>query len=194
MKIIAPKNRYEMTINKILSFDRKISSKLIIPEDKNTARKIAGIFAHSGDSWYWLIALFIIWLLSKGSLHTQAALFAGAITLQAFSVLILKSMIKRKRPQGEWGAIYRNIDPHSFPSGHAVRAVMIAALAWGWNLQPLAWFLIFWAPCVGLARIMLGVHYLSDVVAGWALGLLLAWAYLSAQPLLVQYFGFVLFN
>ncbi len=183
-----------MMMNRILDFDRKISSKLIISEGEIKARKAASFFAHSGDSWYWLIALFIIWLFSKGSLHTYAALFAGAITLQAFSVLALKSFIKRKRPEGEWGAIYRNIDPHSFPSGHAVRAMMIAALAWGFNLQPLAWILVLWAPCVGLARIMLGVHYLSDVVAGWALGLLLAWIYLSAQPLLFQYFRFVLFN
>ena len=181
-------------MNRILDLDRKISSKLIIPEGKTAVRKAASFLAHSGDSWYWLIALFFIWLFSKGNLHTQAALFAGAITLQAFSVLILKSMIKRKRPQGEWGAIYRNIDPHSFPSGHAVRAVMIAALAWGWNLQPLAWMLMIWAPWVGLARVALGVHYLSDVVAGWILGLLLALAYLSAQPILYRYFGFVLFK
>ncbi len=180
--------------HKLIEFDQNISSKLILPAKNKSLRAAAAFFAHSGDSWFWLAALFIIWLFSKGELHTFAALFAGAIALQAALVLAIKFVIKRKRPEGEWGAVYRNIDPHSFPSGHAVRAVMLAALAWGLGLQPLAWILTVWAPLVSLARIGLGVHYFSDVLAGWIMGILLALAVLSAQPLLYRWFPFILFN
>jgi undecaprenyl-diphosphatase len=35
------------------------------------------------------------------------------------------------------------------------------------------WLLIVWAPLVGLARVATGLHYVSDVVAGWILGLMM---------------------
>ena len=181
-------------LQRLLEFDRKISSKLILPAENKALRASASFFAHSGDSWFWLAGLFLIWLFSRGQTHTLSALFAGAIALQAALVLAIKFKVKRKRPEGEWGAVYRNIDPHSFPSGHAVRAVMIALLAWGLGWQPWAFLLLVWAILVSLARVSLGVHYLSDVLAGWALGALLAWGVPAAQPILYKWFPFIFFN
>ena len=53
----------------------------------------------------------------------------------------VKQVIRRERPAGEWGGIYRAIDPHSFPSGHATRAALLAALAAGWGRSgsPCCW-------------------------------------------------------
>ena len=51
--------------------------------------------------------------------------------LLAVMVLLIKFRIRRQRPVGEWGRIYRNTDPHSFPSGHAARAFLIATIAAG---------------------------------------------------------------
>lgn len=178
-------------LKRILDLDQKYSQKLFLPSDKKLLRAAAAFFAHSGDSWFWLAGLFVIWLFSKGQVHTICALFAGAILVQATLVLAIKFKVKRSRPEGEWGAVYRNTDPHSFPSGHAVRAVMLAALAWGLGLQPLAWILTIWAPLVSLARVSLGVHYLVDILAGWLFGILLAWGVISAQPLLYKLFPFV---
>ena len=87
--------------------------------------------------------------------------------------LFPKFPIRRRRPEGEWGGIYRNTDPHSFPSGHAARAFLIAVMATG--LGP-AWagvILWFWAPLVALARVAMGVHYASDIVAGMFVGILI---------------------
>jgi membrane-associated phospholipid phosphatase len=89
-------------------------------------------------------------------------------------VLLIKFTVRRKRPEGEWGAIYRNTDPHSFPSGHAARAVLIAFLFLALGPPWLAVLLLAWAPLVSLARVSMGVHYLSDVVAGSILGLVIA--------------------
>jgi len=87
--------------------------------------------------------------------------------------MTLKLIVRRQRPEGEWGAIYRNTDPHSFPSGHAARAILLAVL--GLGLGPL-WFavvLVIWGPLVALARVAMGVHFLSDVLAGGFLGLMI---------------------
>ncbi len=96
-----------------------------------------------------------------------------AIIITAVLVLGIKFTVRRQRPQGEWGEIYRSSDPHSFPSGHAARAFMLAAMAVG--LGP-NWFgiaLAIWAPLVALARVAMGVHYVSDVFVGMILGIIL---------------------
>ena len=89
-------------------------------------------------------------------------------------VLALKFAIRRQRPAGNWGGLYRKTDPHSFPSGHAARAALLLGL--GLWLGP-DWFqlaMLIYSPLMALARISMGLHYLSDVVAGYVLGLLLA--------------------
>ena len=95
-----------------------------------------------------------------------------SIIVLAAIVLTIKFTIRRRRPEGEWGAMYRTTDPHSFPSGHAARAILIAVLALGLGPWWLALILCLWAPLVSLARVAMGVHYLSDVVAGAVLGAL----------------------
>lgn len=146
--------------------------------------KLGAFFAHSGDSWFWLAALGIIWLLVPDGWHRRSAILGMSIVIQAVLVLAIKFSIRRSRPPGEWGAIYRNTDPHSFPSGHATRAFMLALMAW--VLGP-PWFGIavtLWAPLVSLARVYVGVHYLSDVLAGALLGLLIGWGLLTVSPLI----------
>ncbi len=170
--------------------DQDISRRLRLPQGMKTARALAAFLAHSGDSWFWLAGLLVLWLVTSGNAHRISALLAGAIVIQASLVLAIKFLIKRRRPEGEWGAIYRNTDPHSFPSGHAVRAVMLAVMVWGLGIQPLSWLLTFWAPLVSLARVSLGVHYFSDVLAGWLLGILLALGFLAGQPIIYALFPF----
>jgi len=169
---------------KIDKIDQKYSIKLRLPQEKKFLRALAAFFAHSGDSWFWLAGLFIIWLTAKNDWHAISTFLACSIIIQACLVLAIKFLIRRQRPEGEWGSVYRNTDPHSFPSGHAVRAIMLAALAWALGIYPLSLILTIWAPLVSLARVSLGVHYLSDVIAGWLMGILLAFGMLAVQPLL----------
>jgi undecaprenyl-diphosphatase len=155
---------------KLVELDYSLSQKLQVARRTGKLRAAAALFAHSGDSWFWLAGLGLVWLLAPEPWRELAAIMAGALVVTAVLVLGIKFTVRRQRPEGEWGSIYRKTDPHSFPSGHAARASLLAVLALG--LGPL-WsgvLLFIWAPLVSLARVAMGVHYLSDVFAGALLG------------------------
>ncbi|OGO41662.1 MAG: hypothetical protein A2W36_05695, partial [Chloroflexi bacterium RBG_16_58_14] len=151
------------TSQRFLALDERLSQQSRIAERPGLLRTSAAILAHSGDSWFWLSGLLVLWLLGNAYWKERATILIVGILVTAVLVMTVKFTIRRKRPAGEWGAIYRATDPHSFPSGHAARAFLLAVLALG--LSPL-WFgllLLVWAPLVSLARVAMGVHYLSDV-------------------------------
>jgi len=158
-------------LTQILTLDATLSNYLRIAEQPGLLRRIAALVAHSGDSWFWLAGLVLVWW--RGSLEwKQKAISMGiGILITAALVMALKYTIRRRRPDGKWGEIYRRTDPHSFPSGHAARAAMLAMLATGLGPTWLAAVILVWAPLVGLARVAMGVHYLSDVIGGMLLGL-----------------------
>lgn len=161
-----------MKLRSILEWDARLSDKMRVAEKPGALRAIAVFFAHSGDSWFWGAALIIAWFLSNSPWKEWESVEFLGISLLAVLVMGIKFLVRRRRPEGEWGGIYRNTDPHSFPSGHAARSFLIATLAVGLVPGWLAVVLWIWAPLVAVARVAMGVHYLSDVVAGALLGII----------------------
>jgi undecaprenyl-diphosphatase len=159
--------------NRLLEMDAYYSSRLRIAEQPGPLRSAAGLLARSGDSWFWLLVLSLVALLGTPFWRTRALIMIGAILAGAVLVLAIKFTVRRQRPVGEWGGIYRSTDPHSFPSGHATRAAMLAVLALGMGPVWFGLLLLVWAPLVPLARVAMGVHYVSDVLVGAVLGVIL---------------------
>lgn len=160
-------------LERVLAWDTALSRRLRVAEKPGILRILAIFFAHSGDSWFWLLGLGILWFWGNEPWRWRSVIIAAAILAAALVVFIIKFSVRRRRPAGEWGGIYRKTDPHSFPSGHATRAALLATLALG--LGP-GWFsllLLGWAPLVILARVAMGVHYFSDVLAGAILGVIM---------------------
>ena len=158
-------------IGQLLETDVRLSARLRVAERPGPLRNFAIFLAHSGDSWFWGIGLGGVWLLSDDlSWKTLAVKLVVAIAVTAVIVQTLKWVIKRRRPEGEWGTIYRMTDPHSFPSGHAARMAMLAVVAMALGPTWFAGLLALWAPLVALARVAMGVHYLSDIVVGAVFG------------------------
>lgn len=158
-------------LKRLLNLDARLSAKMRVAERPGLIRILAAFLAHSGDSWFWWGALAILWWLGDSFWRPWALTVLVSILALAVIVLVVKFTIRRRRPEGEWGQFYRSTDPHSFPSGHAARAVLIAVLAAGMGPGWLALALCVWAPLVALARVAMGVHYLSDIVAGALVGL-----------------------
>ena len=180
-----------MTFEKLNQWDIKNSEKLRLNPKMHGTWQLAAFFAHSGDSWFWLFALFLIWLLTKNPWHTISAILVVGILALAVIVLTVKVLIRRRRPEGEWGSIYRRTDPHSFPSGHAARAFLIVVL--GIAFAPIGFIIVvaIWAPLVCLARVLMGVHYLSDVIVGALVGILWGVIIILLTPWIMQLLPFI---
>jgi undecaprenyl-diphosphatase len=119
----------------------------------------------------------------------SAAIALISIASTAGSLAVLKTFFMRARPDN---AIIHIINDPSFPSGHAAMAaaffIIVAYLAVRQVKSRLAReliivFSVLAVIAVGLSRLVLNVHWVSDVVAGWGLGVFLA----TASILLVKY-------
>jgi undecaprenyl-diphosphatase len=86
---------------------------------------------------------------------------------------LLKSRIGRERPYAMHGELIScampPLDRYSFPSGHTLHAVCFSSIACAY-LPVLAWVLVPFALLVALSRLVLGLHYPTDVLAGALIG------------------------
>jgi undecaprenyl-diphosphatase len=159
-------------LRRLLEADARISERLNISRRSGVLRRALAFLAHSGDSWFMIPVMGIIWLLGDSGWKWRMLVMFPAMVLTALVAVGLKFAIRRRRPAGDWGLVYRSTDPHSFPSGHAARLTMLAVLS---LLTGPAWFsgvFFLWAPLVALARVGMGVHYISDILGGAVLGVL----------------------
>jgi undecaprenyl-diphosphatase len=130
----------------------------------------------AGDGWLWG-ALGVLVLLFGGEDRFRAVGGAGlAVGCGVAIFLTLKKSAKRRRPcvfEPHCWATLLPPDQFSFPSGHTITAFAVA-VSLSHFYPDLAAALIFCALSVAASRILLGMHFLSDVVAGAVIGSLLA--------------------
>jgi undecaprenyl-diphosphatase len=132
-----------------------------------------------GDGWLWL-SIGVVLLAWGGECHRVLAAAALSTAIANAALVLLKRCFRRKRPCDYAPNPFFEVRPlgyfpsdrFSFPSGHALNAFAIHTVV---ALQyPVA------APALGLvaasvaaSRVFLGLHFLSDVVAGAAIGTLI---------------------
>jgi undecaprenyl-diphosphatase len=135
-----------------------------------------------GDGWLWYSLAFV--LLAFGGAQRFAAVgAAGTAALVGVAVFkILKRLSHRPRPcQIEphcWSKVLPP-DKFSFPSGHTMTAFSIA-LVLSYFYRGVELPLYFMAVSIAISRVVLGMHFMSDVLAGAILGVGLGCASLTA--------------
>lgn len=133
-----------------------------------------------GDGWLWY-ATGIAVLLWGGRTRFAAIGSAGLAVLSGILVfLLLKRVSHRQRPCDLephcWASILPP-DQFSFPSGHTITAFAIA-LTLGAFYPDFQLALLLVAVSIAASRIILGMHFLSDVLAGSVIGVSLAYVFL----------------
>ena len=129
-----------------------------------------------GDGWFWYALM--AGLLAVGGKAAFPAV-AHMAAVGAIGVLVykwLKSRTSRPRPYQVKSAIRRGADPldnFSFPSGHTLHAASFSIVAIAY-FPTAAWIVLPLAALVAASRLVLGLHYPTDVLAGAAIGAALA--------------------
>ena len=129
-----------------------------------------------GKFWYILMLILPLWYGAEGLTVTIKMLFVGLLALAIYKVI--KSTTVRPRPYTIHQAINIGtapLDHYSFPSGHTMHAVGFTIIA-TYYYPELGWILIPFAVLIALSRIILGLHYPTDVVIGAVIGFTLATA------------------
>jgi undecaprenyl-diphosphatase len=135
--------------------------------------------ALGGQTVLTLVVVFAVGLLLSLRRYRTAG-FVLVAALGGYLLAVgLKSLVGRPRPVG--GLI--QVSGNSFPSGHSMLSAIIyltlalivstVILRWRVRLYIIGSALVL-VGLIGISRLYLGVHYLTDVAAGWLVGL--AWA------------------
>mgnify|MGYP001595485646 FL=1 len=125
------------------------------------------------------VLLFYLWLpkfrktdLKNRAVHTALALFS-ALAARFGIVSLIRNFYPRERPfvfEGLDALIKQDVLESSFPSGHATFFMALAVYFLLAGQKKLGYFLLISAVLISLARVAAGVHWPSDIAAGWAIG------------------------
>lgn len=143
------------------------------------------IFTNFGGTYYLWMVPALLWCVDyrvglRVVLMLTLTLVLNAVLKEAFAAPRPFEVDSRILSPGEQG--------YGLPSGHAQLAVVFWGVLAGWVRH--RWFSLFAAVMMllmGLSRVVLGVHFPTDVLAGWALGLLSLWWYFRYQAGFVRW-------
>jgi undecaprenyl-diphosphatase len=139
-------------------------------------RRLFQIVSRLGDGIVWYVLILVLPLL-YGAIAIKPAIvmaLTGALGVVLYGML--KRVFVRERPFITHASIDRAgapLDRYSFPSGHTLHAVSLAWQASA-HFPELGWVLLPLAALIAASRVVLGLHYPSDVLAGAAIGAALA--------------------
>lgn len=163
------------------ALDRRLSAWLVVkPRADGTPRRwlvFLRRFSEAGSYGVgWIVLFGVVGVLSDGIRRGIVA--AGLVVAMLAVNTIVKNVVRRPRPVAR--AIEHAPTTYSMPSAHTSMA-MVGAASMAVIQPELA--ALWWCVAVGLAasRVLLGMHYLFDILAGAALGL--ACGLLVAEPI-----------
>ena len=138
----------------------------------SATRWLAKVVSHSGDGFLHLLLPLFFWSLNTAHAFQYVTLLASAMAVERLLYVVFKNKLKRRRPQDYmpgFTSLIRASDKFSFPSGHSSAAFCLATttgIVFGGPFIAL----YIWASFVALSRVVLGVHFPGDTVAGALLG------------------------
>ncbi len=156
----------------LFAYDQSILSALTSPA-LSALKPFFFMLTEFGSPTALLIYAAIVIALGNKNLKKIAAVLAIAFLLASLVTEDVKDLVQRPRPYAGIAPSYLYTSNYSFPSGHALTAfiaatIILAYFGWKWGLVS---YIV--AALIGISRIVLDVHYPSDVLAGAAIGIAL---------------------
>lgn len=145
--------------------------------------KVITIF---GSILFYVLFLFILLFIIK--FDVKFWILAVGMSLCGILNRVLKEIFKRERPNKRRIVTEKG---YSLPSGHSMSSMIFYVLLYFVffqnNMYVLAFFIVL-VILIGFSRILLGVHYLSDVLAGFSFGLFYVLMYSEIVKIVISYF------
>ncbi|KAJ3599712.1 hypothetical protein NHX12_033668 [Muraenolepis orangiensis] len=168
-----------IALSSLLAVDLWLSKCLGVCASEDSAwgsvRPLMKLVEISGHGVPWLVGTAYCVFKSDSTAGQEVMLnLFMALLLDLVLVSTVKAIVRRRRPAHNRMDMFAtfSIDRYSFPSGHATRAAMCARflLAHLVLAAPLRVLVLLWAVIVGLSRVLLGRHNVTDVLFGFGMG------------------------
>ena len=170
---------WQQTLGWVMAVDSRMCVRLSHTGQYRLIRQLFRAISRLGDGAFWYLLMLVI-LITQGTAGVMVCLHM--VTTALTGTLIykwLKQRTSRPRPfQVRQDVLLSGtpLDYFSFPSGHTLHAVAFGLVAL--QYYPALWpVLVPFIGLVGLSRVVLGLHYPSDVLAGAAIGFALVQVY-----------------
>lgn len=162
-------------VEKLISMELEVCLLINRLCDYRFCRAFFAAISRLGNGIFWYILMLLLPVL-YGINAWNVSLVMGLTSLAGLLIYkLIKSRTERLRPY----AVNKHInlgtaplDKYSFPSGHTLHAVSFTIIA-VYHFPELGWILIPFSVLVALSRVLLGLHYPTDVAAGASIGSLL---------------------
>lgn len=171
-------------LNSIHNWDVHIFMHILHATPQRALRQLSRYLSASGDGLlYGLLVLVVVW--QQGLEHPFVQTVAVAFSIERCAYYVLKNTLRRNRPQAAIANFTSYIVPQdqfSFPSGHTSAAFLMATLCAAF--WPALTVLVFaWAAAIGGSRVLLGVHFPTDILMGALMGSGIAYGSLTLGTL-----------
>lgn len=162
-----------MSRQRLMQWDQRSFTYLYLGFGQGRLAKCSYWVSKTADGPLYLLLAGWLWYFGELESRRVVQWLALAYAIELPAYLLLKNLFRRQRPAdamaGQIHAHIRPSDQFSFPSGHTAGAFVLLTVVGSslpWLLLPLG----LWGLAVGSARLLLGVHYPGDILAGALLG------------------------
>ena len=159
----------------ITRFDERVTRYWLNHRFSGKIDTLFRFYTRMGDGYIWALVIAYV-LIRYGGVFFSKIVIQVLISLLVCLTLywVIKLCVRRRRPFDvidEVKSLIPPLDKYSFPSGHTMNNLAIAATVCAFAPE-VGWIMVFLPLTWGLLRVYFGVHCLSDVVGGFFLGIL----------------------